>query len=67
MAMLRTWNSFGDRNPITECNGSICRRYGARWAYYSRKSVKILAPADALQSYERGRARCFDHCRRCAA
>jgi len=50
---------------ITECNCSVCRRYGARWAYYLGKSVKITAPARALQSYSRGRTLYFDYCRRC--
>src|SRR5450759_179867 len=27
---------------LTECNCSICRRYGALWAYYSPKQVRIL-------------------------
>jgi hypothetical protein len=33
-----------DRKPrqLNECNCSICRRYGARWAYYRRKSVRVL-------------------------
>ena len=50
---------------ITECNCSVCRRYGARWAYYSRKSTNILAPDSSLRSYKRGRVLHFDHCRRC--
>jgi len=50
---------------ITECNCSVCRRYAARWAYYRRESVKVMAPARALQCYSRGRALYFDHCRRC--
>lgn len=29
---------------LTECNCSICRRVGARWAYYSRKSLKSRRP-----------------------
>jgi hypothetical protein len=50
---------------VTECSCSICRRYGARWAYYSRKAVKIAAPPTALKAYKRGRVLYFDHCRRC--
>ena len=50
---------------VTECNCSICRRYGARWAYYARKSVKIAAPKSGLKSYKRGRVLYFDRCRRC--
>ena len=41
---------------LTDCNCSICRRYGALWAYYSRNSVKIItAGRDALAGYSRGR------------
>lgn len=50
---------------ITECNCSICRRYGARWAYYPRSSTKIAAPAGARAEYARGEDLHFDHCRRC--
>lgn len=50
---------------ITECNCSICRRYGARWAYYLKKSVKITASKTGLQSYKRGKVLYFDRCRRC--
>ena len=28
-------------DTVTECNCSICRRLGARWAYYSPKQVRI--------------------------
>jgi len=30
---------------ITECNCSICRRYGAIWAYYRHKDVLVTAEA----------------------
>ena len=50
---------------VTECNCSICRRYGARWAYYSRRALTICSPPDSLQSYARGRRLYFDHCRNC--
>lgn len=50
---------------LTECNCSICRRYGARWAYFRPRSVKLMAGARLLRSYERGRALHFDHCGRC--
>jgi hypothetical protein len=36
---------------VTNCNCSICRRYGALWAYYSASSVRIDAPKGVLQSY----------------
>ncbi len=28
-------------NQITECNCSVCRRYGALWAYYAPQEVQI--------------------------
>lgn len=50
---------------ITECNCSICRRYGARWAYYLGKSVKVVAGARALRRYARGRLLYFERCGHC--
>ncbi len=46
-----------DRLPrgVTECNCSICRRLGARWAYYTRKSARIVAGADAGRGLRLGR------------
>jgi hypothetical protein len=42
-----------DRLPrgVTECNCSICRRLGARWAYYTRKSARIVAGAERVAVY----------------
>ena len=28
---------------LTECNGSICRRYGVLWAYYQDAEVTLSA------------------------
>jgi hypothetical protein len=28
-------------SEVTECNCSICRRYGVLWAYYSPKQVSV--------------------------
>jgi hypothetical protein len=36
---------------VTQCNCSVCRRYGTLWAYYRRSSVSITAPRSALESY----------------
>jgi hypothetical protein len=30
---------------ITDCNCSICRRYGVLWAYYSPTQVRVVRPA----------------------
>ena len=35
---------------VTDCNCSICRRYGTLWAYYSPKQVRI-AEAVPTQTY----------------
>jgi hypothetical protein len=50
---------------VTECNCSICRRLGARWAYYSPTDVK-LPRAGATQPYVWGdRMLAFHRCRSC--
>ena len=36
---------------VTQCNCSVCRRYGTLWAYYRRSSVSITAPRGALEHY----------------
>ncbi len=36
---------------LTQCNCSLCKRYGALWAYFQRKSIRILAESNALQVY----------------
>ena len=35
---------------LTSCNCSICRRYGALWAYYAPHSVRIRAPKGGWRS-----------------
>ena len=51
---------------VTECNCSICRRYGALWAYYSRDQVQLTAASSALASYSwSDRTIEFCHCRHC--
>jgi hypothetical protein len=50
---------------VTECNCSICRRLGARWAYYSPTDVK-LPKAGTTQPYVWGdRMLAFHRCRSC--
>lgn len=39
---------------LTECNCSICRRYGARWAYYKASQVRVLAVRGATANYSWG-------------
>ena len=51
---------------VTSCNCSICRRYGALWAYYSAGSVRIEALRGALESYSwRRRVRAYFRCKIC--
>jgi hypothetical protein len=57
-----------DHKPqeLTECNCSICRRYGARWAYYHRRSVRVLCAPGALSIYSWGpKVLEFNHCKAC--
>ena len=51
---------------VTECNCSICRRYAAKWAYYTRRQVTINGTAEAMTAYSWG-DRCieFYHCNNC--
>jgi len=51
---------------VTECNCSVCRRYGARWAYCSARSVTFNFAPTAVKAYSWG-DRCIDfvHCRTC--
>jgi hypothetical protein len=51
---------------VTSCNCSICRRYGALWAYYRATTVQIEASKRNLSSYSwRRKVRAFLRCRRC--
>ena len=36
---------------LTNCNCSICRRYGTLWAYYKASEVKVVGEAGATTSY----------------
>ncbi len=38
-------------STVTDCNCSICRRYGVLWAYYSPAQVRIAAGAGATDIY----------------
>jgi hypothetical protein len=57
-----------DRSPrgVTSCNCSICRRLGALWAYYSRKTARIVKGADNVAAYVWGDKTIeFYHCKTC--
>lgn len=36
---------------VTDCNCSICRRYGVLWSYHSPKDVRIVAGEDSTHIY----------------
>jgi len=51
---------------LTSCNCSLCRRYGALWAYYAPRSVRIRAPKGGLAKYAwNRRIRNYFRCARC--
>jgi len=51
---------------ITNCDCSICRRYGTLWAYYKASEVRITAAIGATSSYSWGRkALRFVRCNTC--
>lgn len=35
---------------VGECNGTVCRRYAAAWAYFSPKQVQIMWLFNTLQT-----------------
>jgi len=51
---------------VTQCNCSVCRRYGTLWAYFQRSAVSITAPRGALENYavRKGGLK-FVRCRTC--
>jgi hypothetical protein len=36
---------------VTDCNCSICRRYGVLWAYYRPAQVQVVAARDSTDIY----------------
>lgn len=51
---------------LTDCNCSICRRYGVLWAYYKAADVRIHAPRGAMEFYAWGDKRLrFGRCSHC--
>jgi hypothetical protein len=51
---------------VTDCNCSICRRYGVLWAYYSPKQVRFGPPEPATETYMwDDRSIAFHRCRTC--
>ncbi len=55
----------GTVTAYTECNCSLCSRYGARWGYFAPTDVTITGHAH-LHPYEWGpRTKSLYHCRTC--
>ena len=51
---------------LTDCNCSICRRYGTLWAYYTRRSARIVSPPGATSVYVWGpKSTEFHRCNTC--
>src|SRR5690606_8844230 len=51
---------------VTDCNCSICRRYGVLWAYYRMGQVRVVAAEGALDDYVRsGGELAFRRCATC--
>lgn len=49
------WTLEGDPGSITACNCTLCRRYGALWAYdYENERIRV---SGALKSYARRNAK----------
>ena len=51
---------------VLDCNCSICRRYGALWAYYLNGGLRLTSPAEATFAYLwNERTLAFHHCKTC--
>jgi hypothetical protein len=51
---------------VTDCNCSICRRYGALWAYYQRPQVRFAVENGPTDIYMWGDQNLeFHRCRAC--
>jgi len=56
------------RSPeaVTNCNCSVCRRYGALWAYFDSSEVQLVAAPGAFDEYMTGeQSLAFVRCRNC--
>ena len=53
-------------SEVTDCNCSLCRRYGVLWAYYTLDQVRVLPSNPPTNVYMwNGRTTEFHHCRTC--
>jgi hypothetical protein len=53
----------GELTTVTDCNCSICRRYGTLWAYFSPTRVVLTGALDTYQWGDRDLV--FHRCRTC--
>jgi hypothetical protein len=51
-------------DEVTECNCSICRRYGVLWAYYSPRQVRVTGGATDTYAWD-DRSIAFHRCAAC--
>jgi len=57
------WRFDGQPDGATACSCTVCRRYGALWAYdYVDEGIHVAGPT---QAYVRGKAIEFHFCPRC--
>jgi hypothetical protein len=57
------WQFDGMPDGATACNCTVCRRYGALWAYdYENEGIRVSGPTHA---YMRGQAIEFHFCPSC--
>ena len=48
-----SWRLTGDPGSITACNCTLCRRYGALWAYgYENDTVTVTGPTGSYRRAE---------------
>ncbi len=51
---------------VLDCNCTLCRRYGAVWAYPKPDQVKLVAGADSMHTYSwLDRVLAFHRCKEC--
>lgn len=61
-----TMEALVEPPSITECNCSICRRYGAKWAYFTNRTVRLNTAPDSVTAYSWGDHDIeFFHCSTC--
>ena len=56
----------GKPESLTRCTCSICRRYAALWAYFTRSTATVTCDPDATSAYSWGdKSIEFFHCNNC--